>query len=661
MKGSTVGRIDALHRRDGMWALLVVLLAIIGGVSREAQGRSSQSMAWSYIGPDGGYIDDMAIAASKPTRLYVATGNYHLYRTTDGASSWRRAAQRRLSPQALLVDPLVADILYAIEFGVLWKSIDGGSSRKKVLGDDTTRVECLAIDTETSTTLYAGTDSQGVLKSTDGGRSWSRTGGLTPEERQVLALTVDPVAPAVLYAALRSNLLFKSTNGGATWAGRNLKLPYLAVLSDLCVTAARNDIVYASYFGTLKGGVLKSTDAGTTWSEAGTGLIKADVRHLTIDPTSPQLVYAAGGAFGAFVTRNGGRTWARLKGLPDGFICRIVTDPCVAGTIYAGTRLGVFKSTDAGVSWSLAGTGIRENSVSTLAVDPLRADTIYAGGSYGGLFKTTDRGVSWSTSIGLTSRLTYAAVDPNKPTTVYGSGLWDVGTYKSTDDGVSWTHFSRAFIPLLFDPTCPQTMYGGNDEVYKTTNGGESWRKCSDFGEGWGSIEGIIINPTAPSVLYAANSRSGCVWKSTDGGSAWQCTIGGGAYLYEWTVALDASRPDTLYVCQQSQLPRKLWKSTDGGQSWRAVMAGQSVTCVLVSPTASNIVYAGTANHGVYQSTDAGTTWRAINSGLAGSAAMNVRLLAVSEAAPRAVYAATDAGVFRLIHKSPRRPFSASH
>ena len=143
----------------------------------------------------------------------------------------------------------------------------------------TTNVLALAIDPSMPTTLYAGTNSNGVYKSTDGGASWSAvTSGLI--YLSVRALAIDPTAPNTLYAGTNGGV-FKSADGGASW---NPTGAGPTSVRTLTIAPTASNTLYTATEG---GGVFKSTDYGATWSAINTGLTNKSVRALAIDPTPP--------------------------------------------------------------------------------------------------------------------------------------------------------------------------------------------------------------------------------------------------------------------------------------------------------------------------------------------------------------------------------------
>jgi hypothetical protein len=204
------------------------------------------------------------------------------------------------SVQALVIDPTNASILYAgTFFSGVFKSINGGGSWNPinmgltgpVVGS--VSVETLAMDPTNPSILYAGTFDGGIFKSIDAGNSWSPintglpgTSGGFPPLPTVQALAVNPTNPSILYAGTFSDGVFKSTDGGGNWNAINVGLKATSV-SALVIDPTNPSILYA---GTFDRGVFKSTNGGDSWSP--TGLIGANVFTLALDPKTPSTLYA---------------------------------------------------------------------------------------------------------------------------------------------------------------------------------------------------------------------------------------------------------------------------------------------------------------------------------------------------------------------------------
>jgi photosystem II stability/assembly factor-like uncharacterized protein len=265
--------------------------------------------------------------------------------------------------------------------------------------------------------------------------AWGKTGD--PATQQVLALTGDPNAAQTLYAGTEGGGVLKSANGGVTWTPINGSLTALhvyAVAADPTDPSSPTTL----YAGTESDGIFRSTD-GTSWS-----LVKyldARVSALVVDrgnpPATPAAVYA-GTIDGVLRSLDSGTSWVALEDMDGERVNALAVDPGAPGTLYAGTQgTGVFRTTDGGTNWNPASNGLTSLDVTALAVDPSGAGTVYAGTS-GGVFKSTDGGNTWAAVINGLSVLsvTSLAFDGLSPATLYaGTGA---GVFRTTDGATTW-------------------------------------------------------------------------------------------------------------------------------------------------------------------------------------------------------------------------------
>jgi photosystem II stability/assembly factor-like uncharacterized protein len=305
------------------------------------------------------------------------------------------------------------------------------------------------------------------------------------------------------------------------------------------------------------------------------------------------------------------------------FVFAMAVDPQNAGTIYAGTGTGAFKSTDAGASWSAlnvdlpscAGTNIDQPtcSFSAIALDPRNPGVLYAGAQ--------------------------------------GGGTKGGGVFKSTDGGASWARFpvpkGGGVHGLTLDPQNPAILYAWNHSaLMKSTDAAANWAEITGWriGDPFVSIwcvdlpGSLAMDPRNTSTLYVATCPAGGgVFKSTDGGvSAHPLSFGPCC----GSLAVDLS--GTVYGISWFDGVRK---STDGGTNWVAANSGLpgmgAVHVLAIDPQNPGIVYAGSSGSGVFKSTDGGANWSAVNSGLT---TLDVQTLAVDPHNTNTVYAGTNGG-----------------
>ena len=228
---------------------------------------------------------------------------------------------------------------------------------------------------------------------------------------------------------------------------------------------------------------------------------------------------------------------------------------------------GVFKTTDGGIDWAPATDKYFGGTIGAIAVSESNPDIVYVGGgefdirgnvSHGdGVWKTTDDGKTW-TSLGLTDtrQISRVRVDPHNPDVVYVGALGHVwapnperGVYKTTDGGTSWRKIlfrndSTGVSDLAMDPNDPNTLYaafwqagrkpwllvsgGAGSGIFKTTDGGDHWTELTHnpgLPSGILGDIGITVSPANSRRLYAiVESDSGGVFRSDDGGATWTRT-----------------------------------------------------------------------------------------------------------------------------------------
>jgi uncharacterized repeat protein (TIGR01451 family) len=320
-----------------------------------------------------------------------------------------------------------------------------------------------------SSSVYAATNI-GVYRSISNGALWELTGQsqfqTSTSPTGARAVVIDPSNPDVIYAGTSGGGVRKSTDDGVSYSIKNTGLT-VPVVNTLAVNPMMTTTLYA---GTIAG-IFKTTDGGDNWVAQRNGAAATQpltVNKLVIDPTNPQTVYAASSR-GMLKTTDGGTNWVAINngifisGAPLQAVA-LAIDPAHTSTLYVGLStptLGVFKSTDGGASWTNTSSGLIDTSnglnfpplVRALFVDPSSTMTIFAGTSLG-IFKSTDGGANWATSnAGLTSRNVIAlSAHTGNPATLF------VGAVAGNDTFVA-----------KFDPAGANVKYlrvlgGSNDD-----------------------------------------------------------------------------------------------------------------------------------------------------------------------------------------------------
>ncbi len=292
----------------------------------------------------------------------------------------------------------------------------------------------------------------------------------------------------------------------------------------------------------------------------------------------------------------------------------------------------------------------------------------YVATAHGGVWKTTSNGVTWTPMLQEQGLMSFGdvTVSQSNPDLVWAGGgesnnrqstSWGSGVWKSTDGGATWTNMglreSRHIHRIAIDPRDNNVVFvaatgalfgpGGERGVYKTTDGGATWKRVLAGDEDTGAND-IVISPKDPSTMFAsmyARRRSECcfnggstsnaLWRSQDGGETWSKVEGGYPSGMLGRIAVDVSRTDPNIVyslvegpagpaapggpgmqpaAATSTGPQGLWRSNDGGETWTKVNGVNPrpmyFSKVLVDPTNPETVYY--AGVGLHMSIDGGKT-----------------------------------------------------
>ncbi len=276
------------------------------------------------------------------------------------------------------------------------------------------------------------------------------------------------------------------------------------------------------------------------------------------------------------------------------------------------------SGTLSGLAFRELGPAIASGRVSDLAVDPRNHNVWYAAIASGGVWKTVNAGTTWTPIFDNEASYSVGCItlDPNDPDTIWvGSGennsqrsvSYGDGVYLSRDGGSTWTNVglgeSEHIGRIVVDPRDSRVVYvaaqgplwraGGDRGLYKTTDRGETWENVLEISEHTGVNE-VWMDPSDPDVLYASSyQRRRRTWTLIDGG------------------------PESA-----------IYKSTDAGESWNKLTAGlptedMGKIGLAVSPVDSRVVYAiiesiGDAG-GFYRTTNAGARWERRSDYVSGS------------------------------------------
>jgi photosystem II stability/assembly factor-like uncharacterized protein len=282
------------------------------------EGRSWEAISH---GMSHSRVIAMAIDPAYPATVYAGTKGDAVYKSYDGGQRW---VSQRTGLDDVTVTSVVNQIVFdptnnirlfvATTMGV-FESEDGGDTwTKRMAGmKEILMVVTLAIDPFRPDIMYAGT-SGGVYKSSDRARTWTKVhqGMISPDvlssgrALMVNTILINLQRPDTVYAATL-NGLYKTEDGARSWTRTGQDLP------DQMISALALD---PSWPGTLyvagRLGVFKSIDGGRTWQGKNAGLASLNVRSLALSPEDPKTVYLGTNGSGLYRSRDGGETWETL-------------------------------------------------------------------------------------------------------------------------------------------------------------------------------------------------------------------------------------------------------------------------------------------------------------------------------------------------------------
>lgn len=417
-----------------------------------------------------------------------------------------------------------------------WRSIGPSptvSAWFSAWGPTSGRVNSIAVSARDSRIVLLGTSTGGIWRSTDGGASFIPVSD-DQSDLEVGYLTFSKSAPSIAYAGMGDTKLgylgsgvLKSTDEGASWTRvSNSTLPAPASISRLEVDPTNSNRLYVAVYSipsggkVTSGGVYLSTDGGVNWNK----VLAGPARDVVLDPSNPRNIYAG--------------------------LSRIDAD--------ADPPFGLYHSTDGGGTWVNVFTAQydltrrRDIKIAISPVDPRRISVYYGGSTTnveGHLSVSTNGGATWSdhflwtVDLGGLGYNSYLFADPRDAMTLY-LGSRDI--YKSTDGGDSWANMTWNFYDsgqgfeyapgsskthtdqhaLAFSPADPNEFYAGNDGgVSKTTNGGATFQSLNGALT-LSQFVGIALHPTNPAITYGGTQDNGSQQR-IGGSQSWQETISG--------------------------------------------------------------------------------------------------------------------------------------
>jgi len=598
-----------------------------------------------------GSIGAIAVAPSNPSIVYVGTGEADMrdsiafgdgmYKSSDAGRTWTHIGlETTRQIGRIAIDPRDPNTVFVAALGHvygphadrgIYRSKDGGATWQKVLyKDDRSGAIDVVFDPSNPDTVYAALwavqrppwfiyapanlPGSGLYKSTDGGTNWTQlTNGLPTEGLGRMGIGISPSSPQRIYviADAKEGGLFRSDDAGATFRKVSADQRIWQrgwYFEKIAVDPKNADIVYVPNTG-----VFRSTDGGATWGAP----IKAspggdDYHQLWISPDDSNRM-VLGGDQGTIVTVDGAKTWSSWYNQPTAQLYHVAAD-------------FQFPYWLTGAQQDSGAVGTPERTTTHAVLSMHEWSGLCAGGESG-----------------------YTAPDPTHPGILFGGTVekCDMRTGATANvspekpqPGVTYRHDWTQ--PLVFSAADPAALYFANQFVYKTSDGGKTWKQISQdlTREDPGIPASLhpaaaadapadkrrgVVYTIAPSPLRApllwVGTDDGLVYNTPDDGATWKNVTPPDITSWTKVVMIDASHfdPNEAFVAaerhQLEDYEPHIWRTKDSGRTWqpitRGLPAGIYVQTVKEDPVRRGLLYCGT-ERGVFVSFDDGESWQSL-------------------------------------------------
>jgi photosystem II stability/assembly factor-like uncharacterized protein len=655
---------------------------------------------WRLIGPfRGGRALAVTGVPGEPNHYYFGAVDGGVWESNDAGRTWRpifdsenvasvgSIAVAPSNPRIIYVGSGEADMRSDIAYGNgMYRSDDGGRTWKHIGLADTRQIGAIVVDPRNANVAYVAAlghaygpnAERGVFKTTDGGVTWNKV-LYKDENTGATALAMAPGDPNVIYAALWQTRrppwnvyppsngpgsgLYKSTDAGATWTQLTKGLPQRVGRIGLSVTAAAPHRIYANVDSLpSQGGIYRSDDDGATWTHTN-GATRIWQRGwyfsgITADPHDANVVYVMDTA--TYRSTDGGRTFDALLGDPTGDDFHTLwIDPADSDRMILGSDQGVVVSVNGAHTWS------SWYNQPTAQLYHIAVDNAFPFNVYGA---QQDSGADMQTTAskyGAISQQDFKpldvggengnlAPDPRHAGLVYGDSSGQGGPTVTREVPVTgWeqnvdpvlTHPAHIWrntwtLPLAFSPADPKTLYFGHQNVFRSRDGGETWRIVSPdlsrpnagtpgnldpttIADNNGVLRHGVVYAIAPSPLRAqlvwAGTDDGDVWVTRDDARTWHNVTPPELTAWSKVGIIEASHfdPATAYLAvdrhRLEDYAPYIYRTRDGGATWakltNGIPEGSFVNVVREDPGQPGLLYAGT-ERGVYASFDDGASWQ---------------------------------------------------
>lgn len=647
--------------------------------------------AWVNVGPTGvgGCTKAIAIHPADQNTIYAGAAGGGVWKSTNAGGAWTILTQDvmpDLATVSIAIDPSDPNTVYvgsgdgsvasdALAGSGLYKSTNAGSSWARMASSTLPKcVNKVLVHPSNSNIVFAtnfdgsSVNGKGLYRSTNGGTSFTR---VFPSAQNADGVIWD-VVPAqtiggklIMYLIEGNNPsgspssecgIYKSIDDGVTWGKiTNATLPAGTSIGKAALACPKNapEKVFA-FIATPSGalqGLYRSTNSGNAWSKinnvpqtifapGGAGPQGWYDLCMAVSPNASSVDTILIGGVEAYYSHDGGANWTSYSDYNVNFNVHvdhhaITMDQRNPRIIYIGTDGGIYRSLNAGASWTY-----RDNGYHTMRFYRIGLDKNDNKRTLGG---SQDQGV-WQTVSGQSSNAKFGGdgfqpiIDPSNANTFYVEGPYGE-LYKTTNNGGNFAPINGSAFeeesawstPFIMAPKNNQVLYTGRTKVWKTTNAGTSWSAISPA-IGTPYILCLAVSPANPNIIYAGLG-SGQIKKTTNGGTNW-IDVDANASSNLTSIVCHPTNPNFAIASFASTgTSIRAMKTTNGGDTWTNI-SGTGTTALPGAPvnqlaidslSPASTFYAATDN-GIYYTLDTGKKWSVAGSGLGLSPCWDVQI-----------------------------------
>ncbi len=599
------------------------MLALLPARATSQTPDLSTALRWRTIGPfRAGRARAVAAAPGRPTVFYIGFDNGGLWRSSDYGNNWEPLFDHESTGSigAIAVAPSAPGVIYVGSgAGIIrpdlatgngmYRSNDTGRTWRHLGLAETQMIAYVDVDPTNPDRLfvaalghpYGPNAERGIYRSTDGGRAFEKV-LYKDEYTSANEVRIDPSSPSTVYAAL--------------WQQQSTFYEYAAFGPDSTWPGA--------------GGIYKSTDGGTTWTQLTNGLPPVLEANIAIAPSNPQVLYAmvasvnpAGGSgpVGFYKSSDGGAHWTLRTRIPGssaslgdttaatadprplgriggGDLPPITVDPKNENVIYSASIV-MWRTEDGGTSWSAVRGSPGGDDYQRIWIHPDDSNLILAVSDQGAVI-SSNRGESWSNWYTQPTAAVYHVTADNAFPYRVCSGQQDSGSLcvasRSDDGEITFHDWHPANIQeygiAAPDPRDPDVVFGsarrGVSRYDRRSGqtaqvGPDSAARGDAYGRNVRTMP-LIWSPVNPSVLFYT---SNVVWKSIDRAHTWT------------RISPDLARATWAVPASAGRYANGVTPTARG-----------AITALSPSPRSIAVLWAGTDDGNIQVTTNGGTTWR---------------------------------------------------